>query len=84
MTEQTQEIQTITIGEKTFDVSSVTEHGKGLIGDIKRIEGELAHLQLQASIAEIARGVILEKLTEESVNFTEVAVEAEEVTASAE
>ena len=65
-------MDTIRIGEKFYDATKLTEHATALINDINQVEGELKRLQLQTSIATLAKSTIVEKLVKETVNLTEV------------
>lgn len=73
MTEaQKTEVKTFQIGEKTYDASSITEHGVNLINDIRKVDAKIADKQLGISIMQLAKAKLLEELDKEVVNFTEV------------
>lgn len=70
-------MDTIRIGDKFYDATKLTEHSAALIGDIEKIDGELGRLQLQASITNVAKQSLVEKLLAETANLTEVEAPAE-------
>jgi len=69
--------ETIKLGEKTFLADSVTERGNNIIDDIQKVESLIGTQQLELSVSNLAKGKLLEELTKESSNFTEVAQEVE-------
>lgn len=77
------ELKTLTIGDKVYEASSITEQGVNIINDIKKVDGELHRLGLQRSITELAKVKLMEELQKELPKFKEVEVPAEE-TAEAE
>jgi len=70
--------QTIRIGEKHYDATNLTEQAVALLGDIEKVDGELGRLQLQSSIASVAKSSLIEKLVAETANLTEVEAPAEQ------
>ena len=76
MTEQTEqldtEIKTIKIGEKAYAVDSMTEYGRNILQDLQKVDGVLNQQQLLVSVTQLAKGKLLEELTKEAANFTEV------------
>jgi hypothetical protein len=71
MAEQT-ELKTLTIGDKVYDASTITEMGVNIINDVKKVDQELAHIGLQKSIAELAKVKLMEELQKETEKFTEI------------
>jgi len=71
------EKQVLKINDKGFDPESVTEAGQKIIDDIYKVDSQIAHHQMNASICEVARGTLLSALEKESENFTEVELDDE-------
>ena len=56
----------IRIGEKHYDVTTLTDVAKGLLSDLQKVEGELGRLSLQTSITTFAKSALIEKLVAET------------------
>jgi len=69
-------METIRIGDKHYNAETLTDDSKALLSDIQKVDGELARLALQTSITNLAKGSLIDRLVEESVNLEEVQVEA--------
>ena len=72
-TPQEQSTPVLQLNDKCYDPESVTDAGKKIIEDIYKVDGAIAQHQTNLSIAQIARGTLLDALEKEAVNFTEVA-----------
>lgn len=72
MAEETQDVQVLTIGEKTYFADSVTEHGSKILGDIQKVEQQVGSYTLQMSIANLAKAKLIEELEKEIPKFKEV------------
>ena len=71
-------METIRIGQKHYSQETLTEMAAALLSDIQKVDGEIGRLELQTSIANLARGTLVEKLVEETKNLQEVEVETVE------
>ncbi len=71
----------IRIGEKHYDVTTLTDVAKGLLSDLQKIEGELGRLSLQTSITTFAKSALIEKLVAETAALPTVPAPAEETEA---
>jgi hypothetical protein len=71
-------METIRIGDNTYNAETLTEQSKILLSDIQKVEGELGRLTLQTSIANLAKGTLIEKLLTETENLEVVEVSEEE------
>ena len=71
-------METIRIGQKHYNAETLTETAAALLGDIQKVDGEIGRLALQTSIANLARGTLVEKLVEETKNLQEVEVAEKE------
>jgi hypothetical protein len=74
MAEETQ-IQTVRIGDKHYDASKLTDKAVSLFNDIAKIDGELGRLGLQTSIAELAKGALVEQMVAETANLTDAEIQ---------
>jgi hypothetical protein len=79
----TEEVKTITIENKTYDVASLTEKGVQLVNNAQMIDQVIARHQLDLNIANVAKDRLVAELVTEAVNFKEVVAEAEPVAAEA-
>jgi hypothetical protein len=70
--ENTAETQAVKIGEKYYDINTVTELAVALLKDIKKIDDELGRVNLQLSITKLAKVKLLDELTKEFPKMTEV------------
>jgi len=68
---KTNDIESVNIGDKKYDPASITELGITLIEDIEKIDELIKTQQLQLSVSSLARGALIERLSEESKNFKE-------------
>jgi len=66
------DIEFVQIGDKKYDIKSVTEQGVTLIEDIEKVDDLIKTQQLQLSVSSLARGALIERLSKESLNFKEV------------
>lgn len=64
------ELETLQIGDKVYDASSVTEIGVNIINDVKKVDQELSRIGLQKSITELAKVKLMEELQKEIPKFT--------------
>jgi hypothetical protein len=84
MSEQTTNPETkdkpkaIKIGEEFYAVDSLTEKSINLFQDIKKVEDRIAQIQLDISIAEVAKTKLYEELIKEKENLTQVPAPATE------
>jgi hypothetical protein len=72
------ERQKITINKVEYYLDSLDENSQKILGDIRVIDGEMQRLQVQMSIAGVAKNSLLEKIDEESEGFEQVSEETEE------
>lgn len=70
--DENKEPQTLQIGETIYDVASLTERGVNIINDIRKVEAQIGHHQINVSIAQLAKAKLLEELNTEAVNFTKI------------
>lgn len=68
-------METIRIGDNHYNVETLTDEAKTLLGDIQKVDSELGRLSLQTSIANLAKGTLIEKLVAETSNLEVVQVE---------
>lgn len=66
------EVPVMQLNDKFYNPESVTDAGKKIVEDIYKVDGAIAQHQTNLSIAQIARGTLLEALEKEAVNFEEV------------
>ncbi len=76
-TEQTNEskineLRTIKIDDKHYDIKSLTERGTNLISNIQRVDTVIERHQLELSISQLAKAKLLEELVKEVPKFKEV------------
>lgn len=76
-----EEIQTFTLGEKTYDIASIPEEYQSVFNDVNVIEGEIQRLKTQTSINIIARDTMINKFKECLSVLVEVPTEGAEATA---
>lgn len=65
-------METVRIGEKFYNGDKLTEKATALLGDLQKVEGELGRLSLQTSIANLAKGTLVQNLVAETANLEEV------------
>lgn len=70
-------VETIKIGDKNYDVESVTDLSLALMKDIKTIDDKLKEYGVEMSIAKLAKSKLIEELQKELPKMTEVPEEAE-------
>jgi len=72
-TQKTKEdLEFVQIGDKKYDVESISERGVTIIEDIEKVDELIKFQQIQLSVSSLARGSLIERLSEETKNFTEV------------
>jgi|GEM_PF-4104910 hypothetical protein len=64
--------QAVKIGEKYYDINTVTELAVALLKDIKKIDDEISRVNLKLSITKLAKIKLLDELTKELPKMTEV------------
>jgi hypothetical protein len=69
------ERQKITINKVEYYLDTLDENSQKILGDIRVIDGEMQRLQVQMSIAGVAKNSLLEKIDEESEGFEQVPVD---------
>ena len=62
----------ITIKDKTYKVSDLSEKAIGLADNIQMIQNEIAHKQTEIGIYQISSDTLLEQLVVETSELTEV------------
>lgn len=67
-------MEAIRIGDKHYNVETLTEQARTYLRDIQKVDSELGRLTLQTSIANLAKGVLIEKLLVETSNLEEIEV----------
>lgn len=67
-------LEPIRIGDKFYNPKTLTEAAITLLSDIQKVDGELSRLSLSTSIANLAKGTLIEKLLVEVPNLEEVIV----------
>lgn len=67
-----EEIKSVKLGDKEYNVADLTEKSIALINDVKRVEDEMGRLNIQMGIAKIARAKLLEELEKEKQNIPEI------------
>lgn len=77
MAENTQ-TQVVRIGDKFYDASKLTDRAVALFNDIEKVDGEIGRLQLQTSIANVARTTLINDLVAETANLGDAEVPAPE------
>lgn len=70
--QENQEPQTISIDGKKYDVASLGEKGTSLIANIQRMDGAIEHKQFELNMAQLAKAKLIDELSKEVPNFTEV------------
>ncbi len=70
-------MEAIRIGDKSYNVETLTDQAKTLLNDIQKVDGELGHLALQTSIVNLAKGTLIEKLLAETANLDVIEVSEE-------
>jgi len=66
------EVKTITIDDKKYDMESLTEKSKSIIANLQRVDQLLTQQQFEVSISQLGRAKLLEELAKEVPNFKEV------------
>lgn len=66
------EVKTITIDDKKYDLESLTDKAKSIITNLQRVDKLLTQQQFELSIYQLGRAKLLEELAKEVPNFTEV------------
>ena len=74
-TKESDEIRTIKIEGKTYDVKSITDIGAQIIGNIQKIDEVMSQKQLELNIINIAKAKLIDELVKEASNFQEVRIE---------
>lgn len=72
MTEEIKGGETVQIGDKFYDATTVSELGWAIIRDIKTIDDKAKDYGLQLSIAKLAKGKLIDELQKEIPKMTEV------------
>ncbi|OAI09935.1 hypothetical protein A1359_17830 [Methylomonas lenta] len=65
MTEETPTVPTLTIGDKTHPIDSLSDIAKGQITNLQIVDAEIQRLQQQLGIAQVARASFLATLQAE-------------------
>lgn len=65
MTEQTPTVPTLTIGDKTYPIDSLSDLAREQIANLQIVEAELQRLQQQVGIAQVARASFVATLQAE-------------------
>lgn len=65
MTENVPNIPTLTIGDKTHPIDSLSDNAKAQITNLQIVEAEIKRLQQQLGIAQVARASFVATLQEE-------------------
>ncbi|AEG01880.1 DUF6447 family protein [Methylomonas methanica] len=65
MTENVSNIPTLTIGDKTHPIDSLSDNAKAQITNLQIVEAEIKRLQQQLGIAQVARASFVATLQEE-------------------
>jgi len=74
-TDKIVERQKIKLNSVEYYLDSLDESSQKILGDIRVIDTEMQRLQVQMSIAGVARNSLLEKIQENAGSFDEVPVE---------
>jgi len=69
------ERQRITINKEVYYLDSLDEDSQKLLSEIRVIDNEIQHLQIQMSIAGVAKNSILETLNDNADTFQKVPAE---------
>lgn len=70
--------ESIKIGDKHYDVESVTELSLALMKDMKTIDDQIRHFGVQMSICKLAKSKLIEELQKELPKMKEVSAPAVE------
>lgn len=62
----------IKIGDKYYDINTVTDLSVAIMKDLKTIDDELKHYGIQMSIAKLAKSKLIEELQKEIPKMTEI------------
>ena len=82
MAEKIVERQRIKLNKVEYYLDSLDENSQKILGDIRVIDGEMQKLQVQMSIAGVAKNSLLEKIQENSSKFEKTPVDEKEVVES--
>jgi len=69
------ERQRITINKEVYYLDSLDEDSQKLLNEIRVIDNEIQHLQIQMSIAGVAKNSLLEKISDNTDTFQKVPLE---------
>ena len=65
-------MEIITIGKKNYDVSTLTEKTKGILGDLQKVENRINQITLDVSIMDVAKQKLITDLLAETKDLVEV------------
>jgi hypothetical protein len=68
-TEQTEQLQTIKLNNKTYKLDDLGDHEMGILSDIKLVDGELKRVELQKSITTLAKAKLYDELNKALEKF---------------
>lgn len=68
-TEQTEQVQTIKLNNKTYKLDDLGDHEMGILSDIKLVEGEMKRIELQKSITTLAKAKLYDELNKALEKF---------------
>lgn len=75
MAEKIVERQRIKLNKVEYYLDSLDENSQKILGDIRVIDGEMQKLQVQMSIAGVAKNSLLEKIQENSSEFEKAPID---------
>lgn len=67
--EQTEQVQTIKLNNKTYKLDDLGDHEMGILSDIKLVEGEMKRIELQRAITELAKAKLYDELNKSLEKF---------------